>query len=69
MNYIERIKQIKNERKMTNDDLAERTGIAGGTLAKILAGISESPKLSNFVAICKALNCSVSDIIEYIPDP
>lgn len=63
MDYINRIKQIKNERKMTNDDLAEKTGIAGGTLAKILAGISESPKLSNFVAICEALNCSLDYIM------
>ncbi|MBQ8340982.1 MAG: helix-turn-helix domain-containing protein [Clostridia bacterium] len=63
MDYINRIKQIKSEKKMTNDDLAERTGIAGGTLAKILAGISESPKLSNFVAICEALNCSLDYIM------
>ena len=63
MEYINRIKKIKNERKMTNDDLAERTGIPGGTLAKILAGISESPKLSNIVAICEALNCSLDYIM------
>lgn len=63
MDYIKRIKEIKNQRKMTNDELAERTGIAGGTLAKILAGISESPKLCNFVAICEALNCSLDYIM------
>lgn len=63
MDYINRIKQIKSERKMTNDDLAEKTGIPGGTLSKILAGISESPKLSNFVAICEALNCSLDYIM------
>ena len=63
MDYIKRIKQIKSERKMTNDELAEKTGIPGGTLSKILAGISESPKLSNFVAICEALNCSLDYIM------
>ncbi|MBR6727814.1 MAG: helix-turn-helix transcriptional regulator [Clostridia bacterium] len=63
MDYIKRIKKIKTEQKITNDELAERTGIAGGTLAKILAGISESPKLSNFVAICEALNCSLDYIM------
>ena len=36
MDYIKRIKEVKNARKMTNDELAERTGIPGGTLAKIL---------------------------------
>jgi len=63
MDYIKRIKQLKSEKKMTNDELAERTGIAVGTLSKILAGISESPKLSNFVAICEALNCSLDYIM------
>ena len=63
MDYIKRIKQLKSEKKMTNDELAEKTGIAVGTLSKILAGISESPKLSNFVAICEALNCSLDYIM------
>lgn len=63
MDYIKRIKKIKSDRKITNDELAERTGIPGGTLSKILAGISESPKLSNFVAICEALNCSLDYIM------
>lgn len=63
MDYIKRIKEIKSARKMTNDELAEKTGIAGGTLSKILAGISESPKLCNFVAICEALNCSLDYIM------
>ncbi len=63
MDYIKRIKEVKAARKMTNDELAERTGIAGGTLAKILAGISESPKFCNIVAICEALNCSLDYIM------
>lgn len=63
MDYIKRIKEVKNARKMTNDELAERTGIPGGTLSKILAGISESPKLCNIVAICEALNCSLDYIM------
>ncbi len=63
MDYIKRIKEVKSARKMTNDELAEKTGIAGGTLAKILAGISESPKLCNIVAICEALNCSLDYIM------
>jgi len=63
MDYIKRIKQIKSERKITNEELAEMTGIPGGTLSKILAGICESPKLSNFVAICEALHCSLDYIM------
>ncbi len=61
--YIERIKQLKSEKKITNDKLSELTGIPLGTLSKILAGISDSPKLSNIVAICAALECSLDYIL------
>lgn len=66
--YIDRIKQIKSEKKITNDQLSDMTGIPLGTLAKILAGISDSPKLSNIVAICAALECSVDYILTGIPE-
>ena len=66
--YIDRIKKIKSERKITNDQLSEMTGIPLGTLAKILAGISDSPKLANIVAICSALDCSVDYILTGIPE-
>ncbi len=63
MDYIERIKRIKSEKKITNDRLSELTGIPLGTLSKILAGISDSPKLSNIVAIAEALECSLDYIV------
>ena len=66
--YIDRIKQLKSEKKITNDQLSEMTGIPLGTLSKILAGISDSPKLSNIVAICAALECSVDYILTGIPE-
>lgn len=66
--YIDRIKQLKSEKKITNDQLSEMTGIPLGTLSKILAGISDSPKLSNIVAICGALECSVDFILTGIPE-
>lgn len=63
MTYIERIKKLKNQKKITNDQLSEMTGIPLGTLSKILAGISDSPKLSNIVAICASLGCSLDYIL------
>lgn len=66
--YIDRIKSIKSEKKITNDMLSEMTGIPLGTLSKILAGISDSPKLSNIVAICDALDCSLDYILTGIPE-
>ena len=66
--YLDRIKQLKNEKKITNDQLSERSGIPLGTLSKILAGMSDSPKLSNIVALCSALDCSVEYIVSGTPE-
>ena len=66
--YIDRIKLLKSQKKLTNELLAERSGIPLGTLSKLLAGMNESPKLSNIVAICNALECSVEYIVTGNPD-
>ena len=66
--YIDRIKKLKSQRKMTNELLSSRSGIPLGTLSKILAGMSDSPKLSNIVAICNALGCSVEYVVSGAPE-
>ncbi len=68
MDYIARIKKIKSERKITNERLSELTGIPLGTLSKIMAGISDSPKLSNMVLIASALGCSLDYIVSGTPE-
>lgn len=68
MDYISRIKKVKNEKKITNEKLAELTGIPLGTLSKIMAGMSDSPKLSNIVAIAEVLGCSLDYIVNGTPD-
>ncbi|MBQ8848952.1 MAG: LexA family transcriptional regulator [Clostridia bacterium] len=67
MDYIDRIKKLKNEKKITNERLSELTGIPLGTLSKILAGISDSPKLINIIAIAEALECSVDYLVSGEP--
>ena len=66
--YLERIKKLKSSKKITNDKLSEMTGIPLGTLSKILAGISDSPKLSNMVSISQALGCSLDWMISGTPE-
>lgn len=67
MDYIDRIKQIKSEKKITNEKLSDLTGIPLSTVSKILAGISDSPKLSNMVLIARALGCTLDYIVSGIP--
>lgn len=66
--YMDRIKQRKAELKITNERLSELTGIPLGTLSKILAGISDSPKLVNILAISQALDCSLDYLISGNPE-
>ena len=66
--YLERIKKLKTAQKITNDKLSEMTGIPLGTLSKLLAGISDSPKLSNIVAISQALGCSLDWLMTGVPE-
>lgn len=66
--YLNRLKTVKNEQKMTNEQLAARTGIPLGTLSKILAGMCDSPKVNNLAAICDALGCSVDYILTGKPE-
>ncbi len=63
MNYIDRIKMLKKERKITTKELSDATEIPVGTLSKMLAGYSDSPKLSYVVAIATAFNVSLDYLI------
>ena len=66
--YIDRIKLLKSKKKITNEQLSALSGIPLGTLSKLLAGMSDSPKLSNIIAICSALDCSVEYIVSGTPE-
>lgn len=68
MEYIDRIKAVKAQKKITNERLSELSGIPLGTLSKIMAEISDSPKFNNIVSICDALGCSVNYVVTGEPD-
>ncbi len=62
---------INNKRKALNmsiDELVEKSGVPKGTLSKITAGINTNPTLTTAKAICKALNCSLDDALDFEND-
>lgn len=65
---LERIKKIKNEKKLTNETLSKKSGIPIGTLSKILAGIIKDPKVGILIALSDALDVSV-DYLAYGDKP
>ena len=53
---VELLKKLKKLQKLTNEELAKKSGVPVGTLNKILSGATESPRHETMVAIAEALN-------------
>lgn len=53
------------KRKMKSKDLAEIIGITTANLSILKSGKAKAVRFSTLEAICKALDCQPSDILEY----
>ena len=56
------------KRKMQSQELAEKIGITQANLSILKTGKAKAIKLSTLEAICKALDCTPADLLEYIPE-
>jgi len=56
------------KRKMSLNELAEKVGITLANLSILKNNKAKAIRFSTLEAICRALDCSVEDIIEYVPD-
>lgn len=54
------------ERKISLNELAEKVGITNVNLSKIKNNHITAMRFSTLAALCKALNCEVGDLIEYV---
>lgn len=53
------------KRKMKSKELAEVIGITTANLSILKSGKAKAIRFSTLEAICKALDCQPSDILEY----
>lgn len=60
---ILRIKSIKKQKKLSNEELSKLSGVPIGTLAKILGSETKDPRISNILEIAKALDVSADYLI------
>ena len=51
----------------TTYTLQVKGGISSSTIRRLKAG--DSVSTNSLEALCKILNCTISDIVEYRPDP
>jgi putative transcriptional regulator len=56
------------ECRWTQKDLAKKTGIRANTINLYYHELIERINIDHLDKICKALNCNLSDLIDYIPD-
>jgi putative transcriptional regulator len=58
---------ILAKRKMRSIELCDKIGITQANLSILKTGKAKAIRFSTLEAICKALDCQISDIMEYIP--
>ncbi len=61
-----KIWHILLDRDMSRSQLRKKAGISTNALAKL--GKDESLPLETLEKVCAALNCTLDDILEYVPD-
>ena len=56
------------KRKMSLNELSEKVGITLSNLSILKNNKAKAIRFSTLDAICKALDCKVEDIMEYVED-
>jgi putative transcriptional regulator len=64
-----RLDYVLLDKRMKLTELADATGIALNNLSVLKTNKARAIRFSTLNAICKALNCSPGDLLEYLPDP
>ncbi|MBO5913145.1 MAG: helix-turn-helix transcriptional regulator [Clostridia bacterium] len=57
------------KRKMSLNELSEKVGITLANLSILKNNKAKAIRFSTLDTICRALNCRVEDIIEYVDNP
>ena len=65
---MERYRYRTGER-LTYAKLADRTGLARGTIVSIASRPDYNTTLATIEKLCEALECAPGDLLEIIPDP
>ena len=62
------ISTLLGQRKMTQKELSQLTGIRPNTISNMYYETVKRIEVQHIEALCKALKCSVGDIIEYVEE-
>ena len=62
------LSRILGDRRWTQARLAEETGIRPTTISPLYNEFADRVSFEQLDLICEALDCSISDLLEYIPN-
>ncbi|MCD7812155.1 MAG: helix-turn-helix transcriptional regulator [Ruminococcus sp.] len=62
------LSKLLGERKMTQKDLADATGIRASTINEWYHEIVSRLNVEHIDKICEVLDCDITDLLEYIPN-
>jgi putative transcriptional regulator len=62
------LSKILGEKRWTQADLSRKTGIRANTISEIYNELVERINIDQLDSICEALDCQISDLLEYIPN-
>lgn len=72
MDYLKKLRELKKEKGLTNEDIAELADVPENTVAKIMNGTTQDPRFESVARIIIALGGSVDQILGLAkedPDP
>lgn len=64
-----RLDRVMAARGISSIELARRIGTSTVNLSNIKTGKIRGVRFSTLEALCKALDCTPGDLIDYVPDP
>ena len=63
-----KLSDLLGKHKMTQKNLSKLTNIRPATISKMYYEETKRIDISQIDSICKAFNCEISDLFEYVPD-
>lgn len=57
-----KVKEAREEKRMTQEELAEKSGVSRPTIVAIESGKAEDVKISTLLKLAKALDTTVNEI-------
>ena len=63
-----RLSTLLGQRRITQAELARKTGIRPATINEMYHELCERVNLDHIDRICEVLNCKIENLIEYVPN-